>query len=552
MADDSFVINPSNDNTNENFDNNEIQNSEDIQPNQNENFKPSDEQVNFSSVITESTESIPIAENPIEVAQEPVEIGSSEDSNKAIPDSTVSSSVSEEIVNPTIETDQMHAKAEEENIQKTHKHSESSKSHKAPKPQINQEVLETLKSIKEAGQTIFAKVEDRVNGGLRLNYEGLPIFLPISHFSFLDINQISEEDLIRTVGDLLEVEILEINDEVPAHKRNIIASRKNVIEKKFFQDLKIGTIVEGTISSIANFGVFVDLGGVEGLVHISRISRKHIDDPRTIFKKGDKVKAVVIGIDPIKKKISLSIADLEKGARPTHQFNIAEKYPVSSIHNVKVKRFVDFGVFVELENGLDGLIRNQELSWTQRVNNPREILQQDQEIQAQVISINPEKNLVSLSYRNTSENPWPEIEKNFKIGDIKNATIKQIRPEGAIVTIDNDIDGFLPKSKMKGNIRNGKFPFKKGDTIEVKVADVIASQHSIILEMIGDETQGQPHKIEQENQQKHTRRTNTRANEEKQVAPMLISESKPNNVGNFSFAELIDEQMKKLLDNNNN
>ncbi|HPD33557.1 MAG TPA: S1 RNA-binding domain-containing protein [Candidatus Kapabacteria bacterium] len=549
MADESFVINPLNDNTNENFNNNEIQNSEDIQPNQIENVKPSDEQENLSSVVTESTESIHIAEKSIEIAQEPIESGLSEDFNTTIADSNISTTVSEEIENSSIETAQKQANAEEEKIQ-PHKHTESSKSHKAPKPQINQEVLDKLKAIKEAGQTILAKVEDRVNGGLRLNYEGLPIFLPISHFSFLDINQISEEDLIRTVGDLLEVEILEINDEVPAHKRNIIASRKNVLEKKFFHDLKVGTIVEGTISSIANFGIFVDLGGVEGLVHISHISRKHIDDPRTIFKKGDKVKAMVMGIDPIKKKISLSMADLEKGAHPTHQFNIAEKYPVSSIHNVKVKRFVDFGVFVELEKGLDGLIRNQELSWTERVNNPKEILQQDQEIQAQVISINPEKNLVSLSYRNTLENPWPEIEKNIKIGDIKNATIKQIRAEGAILTIDGNIDGFLPKSKMKGNIRNGKIPFKKGDNIEVKVADVIASDHSIIFEMIGDEKTEQPYNRE-ENQQKHIRRTTPRANEEKQVTPMLISESQPNNVGNFSFAELIDEQMKKLLDNNN-
>ena len=545
MAEESFVINPSNDNTNENFEVNENQDSENVKPIQIENVQPSDEQVNPEQSSSGQIESASIEDKPIETTIEPEDTAtptndSDSSINDQVPQKDESSveTTTEVLQNPVVQ----------DSPKTSPKHIEHNKLHKSPKPQIDQDMLDKLKQIKESHTIIHAKVEDRVNGGLRLNYEGVPIFLPISHFSFLDVNQLSEEDLIRTVGDFLEVEILEVNDDAPAHKRNIIASRKNVIENKFFHELKVGTIVEGTVSSIPSFGVFLDLGGIEGLVHISKISRKHIDDPHTMFKKGDKVKAVVYGIDPEKKKISLSIADLEKSNKPN--INLAEKYPVNSIHKAIVKRFVDFGAFVELEEGIDGLIRNPELSWTQRVNNPKEVLRPDEEIQVQVISINPEKNLISLSYRNTLENPWTEIEKNIKIGDLKDGIVKQIRPEGAILTVDNNIDGFLPKSRMKNTVRNGKIPFKNGDTIQVKVADVIAAQHSLIFEILSDEKPEQTSQRENDFSQRHNRRQ-SRSNEERQISPMLISESQPNNVGSFSIAELLDEQVKKLFNNDN-
>lgn len=544
MAEESFVINPSNDNSKENFDTNEIQNSENIQTNPIENVKPSDEQLNIESSSSEAIQSDSVVDSTQESADEPVGATSSVES-----DLMESSNPSQEIAETELKKETIENTQNESSQQTSPKPSEHRKSIKIPKPQINQEILDKLKQIKESNTTIHAKVEDRVNGGLRLNYEGIPIFLPISHFSFIDVNQISEEDLIRTVGDILEVEILEVNDDVPAHKRNIIASRKNVLDTKFFKDLKVGTIVEGTISSLASFGIFVDLGGVEGLVHISKISKDHIDDPRSLYKRGEKVKAVVTHIDQTKKKISLSMIDLERSNIPS--VNIAEKYPVSSIHKAIVKRFVDFGVFVALEKGVDGLIRNPELSWTQRINNPKEVLHENQEIQVQVIANNPDKNLITLSYRNTLENPWPEIEKNIKIGDIKTGTIKQIRPEGAIVTIEGNIDGFLPKSRMKDNIKNGKIQFKKGDSIQVHIADLNASQQSLIFEIVYDEKQEQHSSRYNENSQRNTRRP-SRSNEERKVSPMLISESQPNNVGSFSISELIDEQVKKLFDNNNN
>ncbi|HAW08029.1 MAG TPA: hypothetical protein DCW42_02500 [Bacteroidetes bacterium] len=549
MAEESFVINSSNDNTQENFDTNELQNSENKQINLIENLKPINEQENLSEHSAEPIEDAAIDQNEnhsLQESSQPIQNENEiEQPDIEQPDTVAAKDVSEPEIQK-IEPADNSVPSVQATDKGTEESTEAHKTHRSPKHQINQEILDKLKEYKETGQTIHAKVEDRVHGGLRLNYEGIPIFLPTSHFSLKD--QVTEEDLIRTVGDILEVEILEINDEVSARKRNILASRKNVLEKKFLKDLKIGSIVEGVVSSIASFGIFLDLGGFEGLVHISQISRKHIDDPRSVAKKGDIIKAVVIDVDQAKRKISLSMADLEKNEKTST--NLAEKYPISSIHKATVKRFVDYGAFVELEGGADGLIRNQELSWTQRITNPRDVLQQNQEIQVQVIALNPEKDLITLSYKNTQENPWADIEKNLKIGDIKDAVIKQVRVEGAIVSIDQNIDGFLPKSKMRGYLKNGKIPFKKGDTLQVRIADLVPAQQSLIFELLTNEKEEQSEPRDRDKMQRPNRRT-SRPNEERQVAPMLISDSQSSNVGSFSIAELLDEQIKKLFDNNN-
>ncbi len=147
----------------------------------------------------------------------------------------------------------------------------------------------------------------------------------------------------------------------------------------------------------------------------------------------------------IKKRIGLSVADLE----PSLWTNVHEKYPVGSVTKVKVKRFVDFGAFVELEDGIEGLIRNQDLSWTQRINHPKEILELEQEIDAQILSINPDKELLALSYKATQPNPWNDVEQTIQIGNEKVGIIKQVKNEGLVITIDNALDGFMPKSKMR-------------------------------------------------------------------------------------------------------
>lgn len=402
--------------------------------------------------------------------------------------------------------------------------------------EIDAEVLAELKDCRNNNRTLTAKVEDRVRGGLKLNYKGVALFLPTSHFGVR--SNPNEEELIRAVGDVMEVEVLEINDDVPSHKRNIIVSRKNLLESKFWNDIKVGDVVTGPVSSITTFGIFIDVGGYEGLVHVSRLSRKRVDNPKNFAKKGDIIQAKVVEVDLDKKRIGLSISDLE----PSLWTNVHEKYPIGSTTKVKVKRFVDFGAFVELEDGIEGLIRNTDLSWTQRINHPKEVLEIEQEIEAQILSINPDKELLALSYRATQPNPWNDVEQKIQIGNEKIGIIKQIKNEGLVITIDDTIDGFMPKSKMRNIMKGNKIPFKKGDQIEVIVADIAAAQQSLILEPKGIEQESREKKEPREQRERKPRQQKEE-NFSNQPMEMTTTE-----VGNFSFSEMLGEDvLSKLL-----
>lgn len=410
-----------------------------------------------------------------------------------------------------------------------------------PQVELNPEVLAKLKEIRNSGATVVAKVEDRVKGGLKLSYEGIPLFLPTSHFS-LKSNP-TEDELIQSVGDLLEVEILEINEDVPSHKRNIIVSRKRLLENNFWNEIKEGQVIEGPVTSVTTFGIFIDIGGFEGLVHISRLSRKRVDSTKSFAKVGDKFKAVVIEVDKEKKRIGLSISDLE----PSLWDGIAEKYPVNSVQKAVVKRLVDFGAFVELPDGIEGLIRNIDLSWTKRINNPKDILSIGQTIDVQVMSVNADKEMLSLSYKHTQPNPWIELEQKIKVGDEKIGIVKQVKPEGAVVTIEQEFDGFIPKSRMRNLLQGKKAPFKKGDSIEVVVADFIPAQQSLILEPKGEaEARETQHEQRQSRNNNHNRqqRNDDRPHQNQPI------EMTSNEVGSFSFSDLLgDDALSKLLGN---
>ncbi len=406
-----------------------------------------------------------------------------------------------------------------------------------PRNEMDAEVLAELKECRNNNNTIPAKVEDRVRGGLKLNYKGVALFLPTSHFGVR--SNPNEEELIRAVGDVMEVEVLEINDDVPSHKRNIIVSRKSLLESKFWNDIKVGSIVSGPVSSITTFGIFIDIGGYEGLVHVSRLSRKRVDNPKNFAKKGEILQAKVVEVDLGKKRIGLSISDLE----PSLWTNVNEKYPVGAITKVKVKRFVDFGAFVELEDGIEGLIRNQDLSWTQRINHPKDILEVDQEIEAQILSVNPDKELLALSYRATQPNPWNDVEQTIQIGNEKVGIIKQVKNEGLVITIDNTLDGFMPKSKMRNLMKGNKMPYKKGEQIEVVVADIAAAQQSLILEPKGG-VQEPRERRDPRDQKDRKPRQQREEHYSNQPVEMTTTE-----VGNFTFTDMLGEDVLSKLFN---
>lgn len=349
-----------------------------------------------------------------------------------------------------------------------------------PKRRPFDDIFEKLKEIKENDETIEVFVKSRIRGGLRVIYEGMQIFLPSSHFSLKRNPQ--EEQLLNVVNSNIKVHVHELQEDEQGRK-TVIVSRKRIIEDEIWNNIKEGDVVEGVVSSIASFGVFVDIGGVEGLIHISRLSRVHVDDPRDFVKKGETIKAVVVEADRERNRIALSRKELEESPWK----DVPEKFPLGSQHKGIVRRLTDFGAYVELKPGVDGLLRTSELSWTKRIKKPSDVLNPDQEIDIEIIALSEEKQNVTLSYKRTQPNPWAELKEKYPIGTEFDGTILQVMPQGAIVTVTEDLDGFMPRSKIKPLMKGKKIPFNPGDEIRVSVADLIPEDESLILTPVFDE-----------------------------------------------------------------
>jgi len=245
----------------------------------------------------------------------------------------------------------------------------------------------------------------------------------------------------------------------------------------FWENLKEGDIVEGKISSIATFGVFVDLGGVEGLIHISRLSQVHVDDPTKFVNKGDTIQAVVVEINKDKNRIALSRRELEESPWST----VEEDFPVDTMHKGLVRRLTEFGAYIELRPGVDGLLRTPEISWTKRVKRPDDFFKVGQEIQVKVVGVSADKRSLSLSYKQTLDNPWPKMVDKYPVGAEFDGEVFQVIPQGMIVTVAGEIDGFMPRSKMKRLLNGNQIPFSSGDKLRVLIADLIPADESLIL-----------------------------------------------------------------------
>lgn len=332
--------------------------------------------------------------------------------------------------------------------------------------------------IKEAfakGEPIEVKVNSRIKGGLRVMFNEIPMFLPTSHFGLR--RNTSEEELTSMIGQNIKVHIQEISEDEDKRK-TIIVSRKKILLDTIWDKIKVGDIVEGTVSSVATFGIFLDLGGIEGLIHISRLSQHHVESTKDFAKRGDKMQAVVVEIDREHNRIALSRKELEKSPWE----GIEQRYPVGSIVKGVVRRFTDFGAYVEVEKGIDGLIRLNELSWTKRIKSPADVLKIDEEAEFKVINVSEEKKTLHLSIKQLTENPWNEIKEKFVPEKLYNGVVKQVMPQGCVVTVEDIVDGFMPRSKMKNLARGKKLPFKVGQAIEVLVSDISVENESMILE----------------------------------------------------------------------
>lgn len=330
--------------------------------------------------------------------------------------------------------------------------------------------------VYEDGGLVKGKVKSVVKGGLMVNV-GVEAFLPGSQ-----IDIIPPKDLNEYVGNVYEFKIVKVND----IRKNIVLSRREVIEAEraeqraeFLESVKIGDKVEGIVKNITDFGAFIDLQGMDGLLHITDMSWGRINHPSEMLAIGQKIEVVILDVDKDKERVSLGLKQLQDNPWEA----IDAKYPISSEVAGRVTKLVPYGAFVELERGVEGLIHVSELSWTKRITRPSDVLSLDQEVKAVVLAINKDEQKISLGVRQLEPNPWDEVETRYPIGSTIKGEIRNLTPYGAFVELEDGIDGMIHVSDLSWTrkINHPSEILKKGEEVEATVLEIDKTNQRISL-----------------------------------------------------------------------
>ncbi len=339
-----------------------------------------------------------------------------------------------------------------------------------------QKAWETVEKAAKDNAFLEAYVLERIKGGFAVDIQGLRAFLPFSQ-AFLKTPKYPEE-IINT-----HIKVAVIN--CSRKKNNIVVSRKVVLEKEqeeqrksLLESLEEGQVREGIVKNITDYGVFVDLGGVDGLLHVSDISWGRVKHPSNYFKVGDRIKVKVIKYNPEREKIALGVKQLT----PDPWENIGEKYPLGAKVQGKVVSLTDFGAFVELEPGVEGLIHVSELSWTKRIRHPKDVLSEGDVVEVVVIGIDEENRRISLSLRQVEPNPWDVLTEQFSEGTVIEAPVKTVTDFGIFVEVMEGIDGFIHVSDLSwGRIKHPEERYKPGDVVQAVVLKIDRERERLAL-----------------------------------------------------------------------
>jgi len=333
-------------------------------------------------------------------------------------------------------------------------------------------------SICNEGGRVMGKVKAVVKGGLIVNV-GVEAFLPSSQ---LDV--ITQKNLQSFVGNSYEFKVVKINQE----RQNIVLSRRELIEAErsekraaLFAEMVPGDIRKGTVKNLTDFGAFIDLNGLDGLLHITDMSWGRLAHPSELLKVGQEIDVVVLDVNKEKERVSLGLK--QKMANPWDQ--IETKFPVGTKVKGKVVSLVPYGAFVQLEPGVEGLIHVTELSWTKRVAKPSDVLKQDQEIEAVVLGINREEQKISLGVRQLESNPWDIADQKYTVGTKVKGKVRNLTSYGAFVELEEGIDGMVHVSDMSWTrkINHPSERLKKGDEVEATILEVDKANQRIALGM---------------------------------------------------------------------
>ena len=334
---------------------------------------------------------------------------------------------------------------------------------------------ETIRSIEE-GQVVTGTVTRKIKGGLLVDI-GVPVFLPASQ---VDIRR--PNDIADFIGRVVQCEVLKIDES----RRNIVVSRRSLIEKQREEDrehllseLEVGQLRKGIVKNIADFGAFVDLGGIDGLLHITDMSWERIGHPSEMVAIDQEIEVKVLQIDREKQKIALGLKQKQKNPWE----NIVDKYPVGSVVKGEVVNVMSYGAFVKLEPGIEGLVHISEMSWTRRINHPNEMVQIGDEIDVKILGVDAAGQQLSLGIKQTMTNPWDTVTDKYSEGTVVTGKVRNLTNYGAFVELEQGIDGLLHVSDMSWTrkVSHPSEMVEKGQEIKCRVLSVDQSRRRIAL-----------------------------------------------------------------------
>ena len=338
-------------------------------------------------------------------------------------------------------------------------------------------VWDLIKDAHDTGNTVEGRLMRRIKGGIVVSLFGVEAFLPGSQ---IDIRQVKNFD--QFIGHEFPFKIIKLNKA----RRNIVVSRRAVLEEErarmreeIVKVLEEGQTREGIVKNITDFGAFIDLGGVDGLLHITDMSWGRVNHPSELVSIGDRIKVKVLSYDRKRERISLGLKQLT--AHPWE--NIEKKYPIESQIRGKVVSITDYGAFVELEEGIEGLVHISEMSWTQHVRHPSKLVEIGDIVEVKVLKIDSENQKISLGMKQTEDDPWDTLDAKYPPGTKIEGTVCSLTNFGAFVEIEDNIDGLVHISDMSWTkrIRQASEMFKKGDVIPVVVTEIDIKRRRISL-----------------------------------------------------------------------
>ena len=334
-------------------------------------------------------------------------------------------------------------------------------------------ILDTFSS----GGTVSGTISRRIKGGMIVEVDGIQAFLPGSQ---IDVHPIPDFD--ELLGKEMEFRIVKVNQ----LRKNIVISRKALLEdslmekrESLLKEIEVGSILDGRVKNVTDFGVFIDLGGFDGLLHITDLSWGRVKHPNEMVEVGEEISVKVIDIDLERQRISLGLKQLS----PHPWEGIIEKYPIGSNIKGKVVSITNYGAFVEIEKGIEGLVHVSEMSWGRNIHHPSEVVQLNDEVEAQVLTINTDERKIALGFKQLEPDPWEDIVEKYPIGSRQKGIVRNLAQFGAFVELVEGVDGLIHVSDLSWTkvIRHPKEVVETGQELEVEVLEVSHENRRIAL-----------------------------------------------------------------------